>query len=94
MIDPDTIAMTISDALRKETLTGADVKSLTSTLQLVAPELFKTDADSDKPDPCAVMGYLCSFSGAIGADLVADMGGTEFIAAQLSEVLGVPVSIG
>jgi hypothetical protein len=94
LIDTETLAIRISDALRKGNNTGADIKSMTTTLQLISPDLFRHSDKADRPDPCAIIKYLCTWSGAQGADMVKELGGAEFLATKLSEVLDTPVSVG
>lgn len=53
----------------------------------------KREAGKNRPDPCAVMAYLCTFSGKAGADIIGELGGREFVEGRLSEVLKAEVSI-
>eukprot|EP00919_Chromeraceae_sp_WS-2016_P009453 GHVR01022181.1.p1 GENE.GHVR01022181.1~~GHVR01022181.1.p1 ORF type:complete len:238 (+),score=24.55 GHVR01022181.1:1053-1766(+) len=77
----------ISTGLRDITATGSDVKGLTATLRDLMPELFRQQGDVDRPDPCALMAYICTFSGMTGEQIIAEQGGREFVEAQLSDIL-------
>ena len=83
----------VSEALRSENATGSDVKGLTATLQSLVPELF-TDQAGTKPDPCAVVAYITTWAGASGEQIMAELGGREFLAEKLSDLLHTPVSLG
>lgn len=90
----DELSTMISDALRDPSATASDKKALISALQSVAPHVFDSSDRQLRPDPCAIIGYLCGWSGMSGEQIVAELGGREFIADKLSQTLKVPVVIG
>ncbi|VGO21129.1 hypothetical protein [Pontiella sulfatireligans] len=47
----------------------------------------------NRPDPSAILEYVCGFAGRSGAEIVKELGGASFIAGRLAEILGVPVTI-
>jgi len=84
----------VSAALRAKNATGSDVKGLTATLQSLLPDLFSSGDQSKRPDPSAIIGYITTFAGRKGAEIVADLGGRESLETRLSEILGLPVKLG
>lgn len=61
--------------------------ALVTALLKVAPELG--EVDQSRPDPTAVITYVCHFAGRPGHDIVRELGGLEFIASKLCDVLKV-----
>lgn len=61
--------------------------ALVSSLLKVAPELG--EVDQSRPDPTAVISYVCHFAGRPGDEIARELGGLEFIAAKLCDVLKV-----
>lgn len=57
---------------------------------------IKREREKEKlrPDPCAIITYICSFAGRKGAEIIQELGGKDFIEAKLSDILKVPVRIG
>ena len=46
-----------------------------------------------RPDPCAILAYVTGFAGKTGDQICQEMGGAKFLAAKLSEILKVPVTV-
>jgi hypothetical protein len=84
----------VSAALRAENATGSDVKGLTATLESLLPELFNHAGVQIKPDPALFLGYLLHLDGCTTDELMAEIGGPEFVAGKLSEILKTPVKLG
>ncbi len=84
----------VSAALRAENATGSDVKGLIATLQSLLPDIFAGSEQTKRPDPAAIIGYICTFAGKSGAEICQDLGGRESLEARLSEILGLPVKLG
>ena len=74
---------------------GSDIVRAVSELQEKFGVLDDVVREREKviPDPSAVIGYLCTFAGRQGEDICKELGGKEFIAAQLSKILKVPVTV-
>ena len=72
---------------------GSDIVRAVGELNEKFGVLDDVSRNKNKPDPCAIITYICSFSGMTGDEIVADLGGREFLAARLSEVLKVPVTV-
>ena len=90
----DELVGIISRAIRDTKATGSDIKGLSATLQTLVPDLFQGKDSKERPDPVALIKYIASFDGMQGAEVVKELGGAEFLANQLSEILKTPVSLG
>jgi len=77
----------ITQEIRKTNRTGSDVKGLAATLQSLLPDLFADSSKAPQPDPCAVLAYVCSFSGMTGAEIVHELGGRDWMSARLRDIL-------
>lgn len=84
----------VSRAMRDDGATEAGIKALMSVLERLMPSVFVDSEADNRPDPSAVIGYLCTFAGKSGSQIVTELGGPEFLADRLSDVLRVPVRIG
>ena len=82
----------ITDAIRRENATGSDVKGLSATLRELVPDLF-TDTNALKVPANVLIEYITSFAGRPGAEIVQELGGCDFVASKVGEVLRCRVTI-
>ena len=91
-----------SDEIRKRlefvvrtSSSGSDIVRAAEKLQEKFGVMDDVEAARKKviPDPCAILSYVCSFSGMTGAEIVEELGGRDWMTAQLSEILKVPVIV-
>lgn len=82
--------------LFRESTSGDCIKAL-QQLQTEFGILDELKAEREektkRPDPCALISYLCTFGGKQGSEIIKELNGPKFVAAQLSEILKVPVTV-
>jgi len=78
------------------TSSGADVINSLKQLQAEFGILdeVKKEREQVRPDPAAIIGYICTFAGKSGAEICQELGGRESMEARLSEILRVQVKLG
>jgi hypothetical protein len=78
------------------TSSGADVINSLKQLQSEFGILddVKKEREQMRPDPCAIIAYICTFAGKSGAEIIKELGGREAMESRLSEILRVQVKLG
>lgn len=82
----------VSAAIRDTKASGSEVNSLLKALKELIPELFG-DSSNQKPDPCAIVEYVTGWAGASGEQIVAELGGVEFLQDLIAKSLNVEAVI-
>lgn len=77
-------------ALRRA-VTSTEISQAIKTVHETQPELRPENA-KEKPDPAAIVGFVASFAGMSPAQVAAEIGGLEFIAAKLVHVTKQPAA--
>jgi len=76
------------------TSSGADVINSLKQLQAEFGILDGIKREQSRPDPCAILAYVTGFAGKSGEQICQELGGAEFLAKELTEILKVPVRVG
>ena len=94
-VTPDELIKKIEMIVRTP---GANADTLKAIKMLdeqtgIFAEIKQLRGGAAKPDPCAILAYVVSFAGMTGEQIVNSLGGKEFMACQLSDILKIPVIV-
>jgi len=90
-ITPSEIRKRLEFVVRSSSSSGDIVRAS----QMLKDEFGVTDKDPEaiKVSPDQLLAYITNFAGREGKEIVQELGGAEFMARRLSEILKVPVTV-